>query len=195
MTNVAIKAVFVDRDHTLIDDPGYLDNPDLVKLLPGVGGALKALSTAGYKIVMVTNQSGIARGLLTEQTLTKIHEELARQLAEHGASLDAIYYCPFHPEGSIQRYTMESDLRKPKPGMLLQAAKDMAIDLPASWMVGDGARDIEAGQRAGCKTIRLRHPQTDADSRCEDEDVQADFTVRNLAEAAKIILREDDELH
>ena len=126
-----------------------------MKLLPGVELALKSLAAAGFKIVVVTNQSGIARGLLTEETLAQIHAELRRQLSEKGAHLDAIYYCPYHPEGTVEAYAMESDLRKPQPGMLLKAAEEMDIDLPASWMVGDDARDIEAGQRAGCRTIRL----------------------------------------
>jgi len=186
------KAVFVDRDHTLIEDPGYLDDPKLVSLLPGVGGALKSLSAGGFKIVMVTNQSGIARGMLTESTLGRIHQELQRQLARHGASLDAIYYCPFHPEGTVEPYIKESDLRKPQPGMLLQAARDLDIDLPSSWMVGDGARDIEAGRRAGCRTIRLRIEERQHPGEVDDEDVQADFTVRNLVEAARIILAQKE---
>jgi len=185
------KAVFIDRDNTLIDDPGYIADPSLVHLLPGVEAAVKMLSAGGYKIVVVTNQSGIARGMLTEEKLGEIHDELRRQLAQHGATVDAIYYCPFHPEGTIEKYARESDDRKPRPGMLLRAARDMDIDLSASWMVGDGARDVEAGQRAGCRTIRLRvdaHPQAGEPTY---EDVQADFTVRNMVEAAKIILREE----
>jgi len=140
---------------------------------------------------VVTNQSGIARGLLTEQTLDKIHAELRRQLSQRGAHLDAIYYCPFHPEGTIEEYAKESDLRKPQPGMLQLAAKELDIDLSQSWMVGDSARDIEAGQRAGCKTIRVRsradHHATPG--LANDEDVQADYTVRNLVDAARVILR------
>lgn len=187
---MANKAVFLDRDGTLIDDPGYLSDPSAVKLLPGVDLAIKSLASAGYKIVVVTNQSGIARGMLTEETLEEIHAELRRQLSENGAHLDAIYYCPFHPEGKVEKYTMESELRKPQPGMLLKAAADLEIDLAQSWSVGDGARDVEAGQRAGCRTIRLRPHDGQSFSHEESEDAQADFTVRNLVEAARIILRE-----
>ncbi len=186
------RAVFLDRDHTIIEDPGYINDPSKVHLLPGVGTALKMLAGAGYTLVVVTNQSGIARGLLTEETLAKIHDELQRQLTEHGVKLDAFYYCPFHPQGVVERYTMDSDCRKPKPGMLLRAAAEMGIDLARSWMVGDSPRDIEAGQRAGCRTIRLRLAEGDEPQigEASDEDVQADFTVRNLVEAAKIIVRE-----
>jgi len=188
---MAGKAVFLDRDNTVIEDPGYISDPKVVKLLPGVELAIKSLSQCGYKLVVVTNQSGIARGLLTEQTLEKIHAELRRQLSERGAHLDAIYYCPFHPEGTIEEYAKESDLRKPQPGMLQLGAKELDIDLSQSWMVGDSARDIEAGQRAGCKTIRVRsradHHATPGLE--DDEAVQADYTVRNLVDAARVILR------
>ncbi len=186
------KAVFLDRDHTLIEDPGYISDPTLVKLLPGVGPAVKSLSQAGFKVIIVTNQSGIARGLLTEETLLKIHSEVRRQLAGSGAHLDAIYFCPFHPEGNVEGYAIDSELRKPRPGMLLKAAKDHNLDLSASWMVGDSPRDVEAGQRAGCRTIRLRVQAMQVQGDGQDEDAQADFTVRNLVEAAKIILREPD---
>ena len=188
---MANKAVFLDRDNTLIVDPGYLAEPSAVKLLPGVELALKSLAQAGYKTVAVTNQSGIARGMLTEEALGEIHGELRRQLAERGAHLDAIYYCPFHPEGTVAEFTGDSDLRKPKPGMLLKAAKEHDIDLSSSWMVGDSARDIEAGQRAGCRTVRVRTrpPHHATPGELDDEDVQADYTVRNLVDAARVILR------
>jgi len=189
---MAEKAVFLDRDNTLIEDPGYLSDPGAVKLLPGVELALKGLAQAGYKLVVVTNQSGIARGLLTVEALQAIHEELRRQLADDGAQLDAIYYCPYHPEGSVDAYTRTSEERKPKPGMLLRAAKEMDLDLEESWMVGDSPHDVEAGDRAGCRTVRVRAhvgvghgPAAQA-----DEDVRADFTVRNLVDAARVIVRE-----
>lgn len=190
---MANKAVFLDRDNTLIADPGYLSDPAAVKLLPGVESALRSLARAGYKLVVVTNQSAVARGLVTEATLEKIHAELRRQLAERQVHLDAIYYCPYHPEGTIEGYAIDSDLRKPKPGMLLQAAKELDLDLAGSWMVGDSPRDVGAGQRAGCRTVRVRLPAHAATADEEDEDAQADFTVRNLVDAAKIVLRETAE--
>jgi len=191
---MANKAVFVDRDRTLIEDPGYISDPHIVKLLPGVELAIKSLHQAGYKVIVVTNQSGIARGLLSEEALEQIHAEMRRQLHSKGVHLDAIYYCPYHPEGTVEKFAKDSDLRKPRPGMLLKAANDIGIDLATSWMVGDSARDVEAGQRAGCRTIRVRtHPKkrpTGPDSYDDDEGVQADYAVRNLVDAARIILRE-----
>jgi D-glycero-D-manno-heptose 1,7-bisphosphate phosphatase len=187
---MANKAIFLDRDSTIMEDPGYVSDASAVKLLPGVELALKSLSQAGYKLVVVTNQSGIARGLFTEEALEDIHDELRRQLAERGAHLDGIYYCPYHPEGTVEAYAKDSDLRKPKPGMLLKAAKDLDLDLSASWMIGDGARDVEAGQRAGCRTIRVRHPHAHHPGEAEDEAAQADFTVRNVVDAARVVMRE-----
>lgn len=186
------RAVFIDRDKTLMEDPGYISDPQAVKLLPGVELAIKSLQQARYKIVVVTNQSGIARGMLTEDALEEIHAELRRQLSEKGVHLDAIYYCPYHPEGTVEQYAKESDLRKPKPGMLLRASAEMEIDLGDSWMIGDSARDVEAGQRAGCRTIRIRVRSAHAGGGGEDQDenVLADYAVRNLVDAAKIILRE-----
>ncbi len=184
------KAIFLDRDNTVIEDPGYLSDPDAVKLLPGVELALKSLSQAGYKLVVVTNQSGVARGLITEDGLQRIHAEVRRQLAEHGVHLDAIEYCPYHPEGTVEQYAKDSELRKPRPGMLLKAAAELDIDLHRSWMIGDSGRDIEAGQRAGCRTIRIRGRETHQPGEQEDEDVQPDFTARNLVDAARLVARE-----
>ncbi len=187
---MARKAVFLDRDGTIIEDPGYLSDPDEVKLLPGVELAIKSLSQAGYLVVVVTNQSGIARGMFTEETLDLIHDRLRELLHEKGARIDGIYYCPFLPEGPVEQYAVDSDLRKPKPGMLLQAADELGIDLERSWMVGDSPRDVEAGQRAGTRTVRLRLPK--AENRKDSVDTpQADFIVRNLVDAARVIIREE----
>ena len=180
------RCIFLDRDNTIMEDPGYLSDPGAVHLLPGADLALQSLAQAGYKLVVVTNQSAIARGLLSEESLERIHNELRRQLNERGVHLDAIYYCPYHPEGTIEEYARESEDRKPNPGMLLRAAGEHNIDLVNSWMIGDSPRDVEAGQRAGCKTIRVRTKGADD----QDEDSQADYTVRNLVDAARVVLNE-----
>lgn len=190
------KCVFLDRDRTITEDPGYLTDPEAVKLLPGVDLALRNLAEAGFKLVVVTNQSGIARGMIAEEGLEKVHSELRRQLSERGVYLDGIYYCPFHPEGTIEEYARESVDRKPQPGMLLRGAKELDIDLTASWMIGDSARDVEAGQRAGCRTIRVRPAEGEGRDAAGlepagDEDAQADFTVRNLVDAARVVIRSD----
>jgi len=151
------KAIFLDRDDTLIEDPGYISNPDQVKLLDGVAEALIEFGAMGYKLIVASNQSGVARGIVTEEVLGEIHKRLEQLLAEKGVYLDRIYYCPYHPDGVIPKYRKESDWRKPNPGMLLAAAKELDINLGQSWVIGNSSRDIEAGLRAGCKTILINH--------------------------------------
>ncbi len=152
------KAIFLDRDDTLIEDPGYISSPEQVKLLDGVAEALIELKSLGYKLIVVTNQSAVARGIVTEKVLGEIHNRLKQLLAEKNAFLDRIYYCPYHPEGVVAKYRKKSDNRKPNPGMLLTAAKEMDIDLIQSWCIGNSVHDVEAGLRAGCKTILIDLP-------------------------------------
>jgi D,D-heptose 1,7-bisphosphate phosphatase len=179
------KAVFLDRDDTLIEDPGYINHPSQVHLLPGAAASLAQLRRIGYRLVVVSNQSGVARGIVSEEGLAQIHHTLEKLLADEGAYLDAIYYCPFHPEGSIPQYRMESDLRKPAPGMLLKAAKELDIDLSQSWMVGDSYRDVEAGKRAGCKTILINNPVKPVVK--NPADPEPDRQAVNIREAVNII--------
>ncbi len=179
------KAIFMDRDDTLIEDPGYLSDPDQVKLLPGVPWALIQLKDMGYKLVVVTNQSGVARGIITETVLRKIHDRLEHLLAQQNARLDAIYYCPYHPEGSVAKFRRDSDCRKPNPGMLLMAADELDIDLAESWMIGNAGHDIEAGLRAGCKTILIDVPSRQRQIRPDDP--APHYRAVNIAEAANII--------
>jgi D,D-heptose 1,7-bisphosphate phosphatase len=182
------RAVFLDRDNTIIADPGYISDPGAVKLLPGVELAIKSFAQAGFKVVVVTNQSAVARGMVTEETLDEIHNEMRRQLSAKGARIDGLYYCPYHPEGTVEAYAIDSDLRKPKPGMLLKAGREMDIELSSSWMIGDSTRDVEAGRRAGCHTIRIRRPKpAQGDTGGGPE---PDFEVRNLVDAARIVMRE-----
>jgi len=179
------KAVFLDRDNTLIEDPGYINHPDQVKLLDGVPEALIELCTMGYKLIVVSNQSAVARGIVTEKTLAQIHERLRQLLAQKDAYLDKIYYCPYHVDGVIEKYRRESDLRKPSPGMLLTAAKEMNLDLAQSWMIGDSPHDIEAGARAGCKTILLDSPPHS--KQLPPGSPAPDYKAVNIKEAVNII--------
>lgn len=182
------KAIFLDRDDTLIEDSGYISSPEQVKLLPGTTQALMQLKQMGYKLVVVSNQSGIARGMFTEDDLTHIHARLKELLATEGAYLDQIYYCPYHPEGVIEKYRKESDLRKPNPGMLLTAAEEMDIDLGQSWMIGNEYHDTTAGKRVGCRTILLNLPPGVIKTP-KPTDPAPDFKAVNLKEAANIIRR------
>ena len=126
---MAFKAVFLDRDNTIIEDPGYINHPSQVKLLPSAADALRDMKSLGYKLIIVSNQSGVARGIVTEEVLNKIHERLLKLLRKHGVFIDGIYYCPYHAEGVIEKYRKASDERKPNPGMLLRAAEELDIEI------------------------------------------------------------------
>lgn len=179
------KAVFLDRDDTLIEDPGYINHPEQVRLTDGAAAALAELKDMGYKLIVTTNQSGVARGIVSEKVLEEIHDRLKYLLAEQGAYLDGIYYCPYHPEGVIEKYRRESEMRKPNPGMLLEAATQMDIDLRQSWAIGNSSRDIEAGLRAGCRTIQLAY--TGGHSVPQQTGVKPDYKAVNMKEAVNII--------
>jgi D-glycero-D-manno-heptose 1,7-bisphosphate phosphatase len=144
--------VFLDRDGTLTEPRHYPSHPDEIVLQPDIGSPLRALQHAGFALVVVTNQSGLARGLFDIAALDAMHHRLRALLAGHGARLDGIYACPHHPDGTVPRYRSICSCRKPSPGMLHQAARDLDLDLSTSWMVGDSACDIEAGYRAGTQT-------------------------------------------
>ena len=153
------KAIFLDRDGTLNKYVGFLKNIGDMELIEGAADAVKMINDSGYLAIVVTNQPVIARGEVSQKELREIHNKLETLLGEEGAYIDALYYCPHHPqkgfEGERLEYKIECDCRKPKPGMLLQAAKDYNVDLEASWMVGDSDNDIEAGRAAGCHTMLL----------------------------------------
>jgi D-glycero-D-manno-heptose 1,7-bisphosphate phosphatase len=179
------KAIFLDRDDTLIEDPGYISSPEQVKLLTGVPRALIELKALGYKLVVITNQSAVARGIVTEKGLGEIHKRLERLLAEKNAFFDRIYYCPYHPEGAVKKYRQESELRKPNPGMLLKAAEEMDLDLDQSWCVGNSSSDIEAGLRAGCKTILIDLPSRR--QQLKPGDPRPNYKAINIKEVVNII--------
>jgi D-glycero-D-manno-heptose 1,7-bisphosphate phosphatase len=144
-------AVFLDRDGTVIAHVHYLSDPADVRLLPGAAEALAKLRAAGFACVLITNQSGIGRGMYTEEQLRQVHDEMTRQLAIFGVSLDGIYFCPEAPVGEGDDPTViDHPDRKPGPGMLVGAARELGLDLSASWMIGDMISDVLAGVNAGC---------------------------------------------
>lgn len=153
------KAVFLDRDGTINKYVGFLRDIDDFELLPGVAEAIKAINSSGYLAIVVTNQPVIARGEVTYKQFQEIHNKMETLLGTEGAYLDAIYFCPHHPhkgyEGEVPELKIDCECRKPKPGMLLEAAQDFNIDLNQSWMVGDGENDIKAGKAAGCRTALI----------------------------------------
>jgi D-glycero-D-manno-heptose 1,7-bisphosphate phosphatase len=175
------RAVFLDRDGVLIEDTGYLADPEGVTLLPGVGEALRAFRERGWRLVVVTNQSGVARGLFTLERLEEIHVRLVRLLAAEGVRLDALYFCPHHADGSRAPFNVPCEHRKPGPGMLRAAAARLGLSLPACWMVGDKESDVRAGYAAGCRAVRIG-----------DGETAAELQARDLREAARLILSNDE---
>jgi D-glycero-D-manno-heptose 1,7-bisphosphate phosphatase len=177
------RAAFLDRDGTIIDLVHHLTDPGDVRLIDGAGAAIRRLRAAGWKVIVITNQSVIGRGKLTEDGLAKVHAVMDAQLAEHETQTDGLYFCPLAPTQKDQR-VIEDAMRKPGPGMLLQAARDHDIDLSRSWMVGDSLSDVLAGRNAGCKSLVVRTGYGNK--------VTTDFDAEapTLAEAANIILNE-----
>lgn len=148
-------AIFLDKDGTVVDDVPYNVDPARVALSDGAGEALRALAEAGYALVIVSNQSGVARGLFPESALEHVARHLAAALAPYGVRLEGFVYCPHHPHGAVGEYSLECSCRKPMPGMLERAAAEHRLDLLRSWMVGDILDDVEAGRRAGCRTVLI----------------------------------------
>lgn len=146
-------AVFLDRDGTINVEVDYLADPADLELLPGVPAAVAALNRADFRVVVVTNQSGIARGVLDEAALETIHDALTARLARAGARVDAIYHCPHHPTEGVPPWRASCECRKPRPGMLVRAAAELGLDLTRSWIVGDSVRDLEAGAALGVPGI------------------------------------------
>jgi D-glycero-D-manno-heptose 1,7-bisphosphate phosphatase len=147
------KAIFIDKDGTLIPDIPYNITPHLITLKPEAVTGLQALKKQGYLLIVISNQSGVARGYFKEEDLKGVQQKIVVLLNEHHIVLDGFYYCPHYPNAAIEKYAVACDCRKPQPGMLLKAAADFNIDLTQSWMIGDILNDIEAGNKAGCHTV------------------------------------------
>ena len=148
-----IPAVFFDRDGTLNVDTGYLHEKEKLQWMPGAREAVKYVNDMGYLAIVITNQSGVARGMFGEQAVNELHAYMNEELGKIGAHLDGFYYCPHHPEATVPEYRRDCDCRKPKSGLIDKACKDFAIDLEHSLMVGDSPRDVECGEGAGVRGI------------------------------------------
>lgn len=150
-----MRAIFLDRDGTLVKDVPYNVNPDLVQLSIGAGEALRLFRRHGYALFVVSNQAGIAKGLFSELDFCRVRQRLHKLLSEQDIELDGFYYCPHHPDGVVEQYAIQCVCRKPMPGMIYRAAYRYGIDLKRSWMIGDILDDVEAGRRAGCNTLLI----------------------------------------
>ena len=176
------KSIFLDRDGTINRHIGFLRKPEELELIPGAAEAIKMINSSGYLAIVITNQPVIARGEVTVEGLQTIHNKLETLLGHEGAYIDGLYYCPHHPdkgfEGEVPELKLDCECRKPKPGLILRAAKDFNVDLAASWMIGDGKNDIGAGKNAGCKTALI----------ASTEELGQDITANSLLEAVEVIL-------
>lgn len=188
-------AVFFDRDGTINEEVGYLDSLDKLKIIPGAYEAIRLINESGMKAVVISNQSGVARGLFTEDFVQLTNEHLQTALRQKGSYIDNFYYCPHHPTEGIGIYLQNCNCRKPAPGMLLQAAQDLNIDLTRSYFVGDTFRDMEAAKKAGVKGVLVKTGygqdflQGDGQDRATAEN-KPDFIAGDILAAVKWILKD-----
>lgn len=181
------RAVFLDRDGTLNVDREYVGKPQDVELVPNAAEGAQMLAGAGYVLVVVSNQSGIARGYFTEQDAAAVDERLVELLAARGVTIAASYRCPHLADAPLPEFAIKCDCRKPAPGLILKAAADLSLDTNASWAIGDRARDVAAGAAAGCRTIAV----DPVPARREPEDFgssQPDYRARDLVDAARHVI-------
>ncbi len=182
------RAIFLDRDGVINYEKNFILSPEEIELIPEASGAIRKINASDYLAIMVTNQSAVARNLINMEKLAHIHNKLKEDLKTFNAHVDAIYYCPHHPdfEGPYVNndLIMDCHCRKPKPGMLNDASKELDIDLTQSYMIGDAERDILAGKEAGCTTIGVRTGKN-----IESFNVKPDYIFENILEAVEFILR------
>jgi D-glycero-D-manno-heptose 1,7-bisphosphate phosphatase len=185
-------ALFLDRDGVIVEDVDLLIRADELRLLAGAAEAIARARAAGLAVVVVTNQPTVARGLADEDAVRTIHAALGGMLRDRGANVDAFYFCPHHPRATLERYRVVCDCRKPRPGMLQRAARELGLDLPASAMVGDRISDVTAGARAGCRTVLVetgKHTEPPIESPDDARPTQPDFVAPNLEAAVRWLLR------
>lgn len=185
------KAVFLDRDGTLNVDVGYLHQLEDLELFPWTGDALRLLKRAGYLLVVVTNQSGIAHGLIAPEFIPACHAEMRRRLAPAGADLDALYFCNHHPRGSIAELAVDCRCRKPRPGMVDDAVRDLQIDTSQSWVIGDKWLDVNLGHAVGARSILVRTGWGVEEERRRPDGQRVDAICDNLIHAVSVIIASD----
>jgi len=182
------QAVFLDRDGVITQDPpNYAHRPDQLKLIPGSAEAIRILNENNFKVIVISNQSGVARGYYREKDVEIFNCAMKEELKKKNAYIDAIYYCPHHPDAKIEAYKVNCNCRKPKSGMLKRAEKELSINLKQSFMIGDKRTDIEAGKRAGCKTIMVLTGQGKEEMK-KESNIKPDYIVSNLFEGTMKIL-------
>jgi D-glycero-D-manno-heptose 1,7-bisphosphate phosphatase len=184
-----VAGVFLDRDGTIIEEVGYLDRVERVALYPWAVDAIRAFNRANLPVVMVSNQAGVARGLFTEAVVAEVHAHLESRLAEGGARIDAYYYCPHHPDGTVAEYARVCECSKPGRGLVDRASRELGIDPASSFVVGDRWLDVGLARTVGAKGLLVRTGYGAAEERRPLEGLTADAVVDNLAEAASWILR------
>lgn len=189
------SAVFLDRDGTLNEEGGYLNHVDRIRLIQGATEAVTLLSRHGLKTVVVTNQSGVARGYFPESLLPQLHERLQALLREGGAELDAIYYCPHHPDVGEPPYRQDCDCRKPRLGMIRRAEKELSVDARSSYMIGDKLSDVEFGKRAGCKSILVLtgYGRGELEHNRDKLDGEPDYIAKDILDAARWIINDFEQ--
>ena len=183
------SGVFLDRDGTLLEEAGYLDRLERLVFFPYAIDAVRLLNRAGFPVVVVTNQAGIARGIFKESFVAAAHQHISDRLAAAGARVDAFYYCPHHPEAVVEEFRQVCDCRKPQPGMLTRAAADLDLALDRSFVVGDRWHDLEAGQRVGARTLLVRTGYGRTEEAAPKAQVQPSAIVDNVIDAVSWILR------
>jgi D-glycero-D-manno-heptose 1,7-bisphosphate phosphatase len=183
------SCIFIDRDGTINEDIGYVSTPEQLSVYPWTAQAIRLINEAGVRVVVVTNQSGIARGFYTEDVLRAIHQRLIEELARQGARLDAVYYCPHHPRIGNPSYRRECDCRKPKPGMLQRAAREHGINLSRSWVIGDKSSDVNLAAAAGAHSaLVLTGYGLETSRNRESWPCEPDLVAENLLDAVNQII-------
>jgi len=183
------KAFFIDRDGVLIDEENYLGDPDRVKLIAGAPEALRAIRKNGYLCLVISNQSGVARGYFDEDAVRSVHLRVDELLVKAGATpVDAYYYCPHHPKGEVPEYTVDCDCRKPRPGLFMRAAKEFGVDLQNSFMIGDKTSDIKAAQNAGLKASALVKTGYGPDEIAKIHGSKNTFVADDINDAVRLLL-------